>query len=156
MRLLQGAASAVYTDGPQSIVVADERVRAPHPLPRITMSSSSSAHANTSASPNATPSLPISLDGDAASLNTALAPTSGDDESELSGPELDALLAQLARADGLAAGVEGRLDALIGELDAFLAGLGAEEGEPATEEGAVAPADDAAQTSVSHSTNLDG
>jgi hypothetical protein len=155
MRLLQGAASAVYTDGPQSIVAEDERVHAPHPLPRITMSSSS-AHANTSASPNATPSLPIPLDGDAASLNIALAPTSGDDESELSGPELDALLAQLARADGLAAGVEGRLDALIGGLDALLAGLGAEEGEPATEAGAVAPADDAAQTSVSHSTNLNG
>jgi hypothetical protein len=97
-----------------------------HILSSSTMSSSS--HTDTSA-PTDAPALPGTLDADVAALATALADAPADADTELSGPELTALLAQLARADGLAAGVEGRLDALIGGLDALLAGLGVDDGD---------------------------
>jgi HPt (histidine-containing phosphotransfer) domain-containing protein len=86
-------------------------------------SSVSEAHTSANGAPNS------SLNADIAALAAALSATPGDNDPEPDGPELAALLAQLERADGVAAGVEARLDALIGGLDAMLAGLGEDDEE---------------------------
>lgn len=75
---------------------------------------------------------PGTLDADvsalAAFLLSAGAGGGGGDGRELSGADLAALLRQLERADGVARGVESRLDELLSGLDGLLGDLGPEEG----------------------------
>lgn len=64
-----------------------------------------------------------SLDADIALLTQLLAQSASGEEGDVEGPELQALLRRLEAADGVARGVEGRLDDLIGNLDQILGGL---------------------------------
>ena len=66
---------------------------------------------------------PVSLDGDIALLTSLLAQSNGSDERDMDGPELQELLRRLETADGVARGVESRLDEVIGNLDQLLGGL---------------------------------
>jgi site-specific recombinase XerD len=76
-----------------------------------------------------------SIEADIAQLNQLLSQESLDDADEASVAEL---LARLESADGVAEGVENKLDALLGNLDSLLASL--EQGdEPLTESKASQP-----------------
>jgi hypothetical protein len=82
--------------------------------------------------------LPPSLDADVAALAALLASTNGStssEQEELSSADLALLLRQLDDANGVAQGVESRLDGLIGALDGLLGGLGQTEGDEGTTTG---------------------
>ena len=64
-----------------------------------------------------------SLDVDIALLGSLLSQSSGSEECDIEGPELQKLLKRLETADGVAQGVESRLDEIIGSLDQILGGL---------------------------------
>lgn len=63
------------------------------------------------------------LDDDIALLTSLLAQSGGGEEGDIEGPELQELLRRLETADGVARGVESRLDDIIGNLDRMLGGL---------------------------------
>ncbi|GJE99524.1 hypothetical protein PsYK624_157900 [Phanerochaete sordida] len=71
-----------------------------------------------------------SLDGGIALLTQLLAQSAGGEDGDVEGPELQALLRRLEAADGVARGVEDRLDDIIGNLDQILGGLEAEGEQP--------------------------
>lgn len=74
------------------------------------------------------------LDADIAMLTSLLATHSGagdDDERDVEGPELQEMLRRLESEDGVARGMESRLDEIIGSLDRMLGSL---EGERAGQE----------------------
>lgn len=73
-----------------------------------------------------------SLDSDIALLTSLLAQSIGSDEHDIDGRELQELLRRLETADGVARGVESRLDEVIGNLDQLLGGL-----EAANQEGSM-------------------
>lgn len=81
-------------------------------------------------------SLPPGLNADVAALASLLGVTNpngvtADSDRELSGDDLAALLSQLDQANGIASGVESRLDGLIGALDELLGGLESDETDEA-------------------------
>jgi hypothetical protein len=89
-----------------------------------------STHAHTSTELD--PTLPGTLDADIsalAALVSTAAPTTDETEGEqeFSATDLAALLGQLEGADGVARGVESRLDELLKGLDAIIGDLGQEE-----------------------------
>ena len=75
------------------------------------------------------------IDNDIALLTSLLSSTNaeGADEHDLDGPEIQELLRRLEAADGVAQGVESRLDEIIGSLDGLLGSL--ESGEASAETG---------------------
>ncbi|KAF7347526.1 hypothetical protein MVEN_01508800 [Mycena venus] len=86
--------------------------------------SSDKENANTADKPNASGASPAqlnaSIEADIAELNELLSKETLDDSEEASVAEL---LARLESADGVAKGVESKLDALLGNLDSLLAVL---------------------------------
>lgn len=64
-----------------------------------------------------------SLDADIALLSSVLSHSADLEERDVEGPELQELLKRLEAADGVAQGVESRLDNIIGNLDRMLSGL---------------------------------
>jgi hypothetical protein len=83
-----------------------------------------SSNTNTSDVPVTT-----AMNADLSALAAALSSTdlSAEQEQELSTQDLAALLKQLERADGVARGVEDRLDGIISGLDALLGSLQVED-----------------------------
>lgn len=75
--------------------------------------------------------IPTGLNADVAALASLLAATNGaaDPDCELNNNDLAALLRQLDQANGIASGVENRLDGLIGALDELLGGLEPDEAD---------------------------
>jgi hypothetical protein len=75
------------------------------------------------------------LDTDISTLAAALSATSNvSEDRELSGEDLAALLRQLEQADGVAKGVESRLDKLLNGLDQLLGSIGEDDEKGVHEE----------------------
>ncbi|KAJ7361365.1 hypothetical protein DFH08DRAFT_843917 [Mycena albidolilacea] len=85
--------------------------------------------------PNPT-QLTASIEQDIAELNELLSKETLDDAGEASVAEL---LARLESADGVAKGVETKLDALLGNLDSLLAALEEEKADTSVQEGSQQP-----------------
>jgi hypothetical protein len=64
-----------------------------------------------------------SLEGDITLLTSLLSQSASVDEGDIEGAELQELLRRLETADGVARGVESRLDEIIGSLDQMLGSL---------------------------------
>lgn len=100
----------------------------------------------TSTTPPAAANGTHSLDADIALLSSVFLQSVDLEGRDVEGPELQELLKRLEAADGVAQGVESRLDDIIGNLDRMLSGLettgeekvdnvkrGGDEGLPAKE-----------------------
>jgi hypothetical protein len=85
--------------------------------------------------PNPT-QLTASIEQDIAELNELLSKETLDDAGEASVAEL---LARLESADGVAKGVETKLDALLGNLDSLLAALEEEKADTSVQEDSQQP-----------------
>lgn len=84
-----------------------------------------SENTNGTSRPNGTANAAISgsLETDIALLTSLLSQAQDAEDTGIEGPELAALLKRLETADGVARGVESRLDDIIGNLDRMLDGL---------------------------------